>query len=199
MKAGQVIVLCLIVALVGIAATYGYMKGEELAAYQKGYTAGYAAGQTAVPTVEPVSLKITQTGGSTFDISANVSSDGSSTAKDLKLALTIENTDNKTAKITITAKNPKTGEEGLPSGLENAYFNVYVGDDVKKYLFTDSDYTAGKSITLEADSVLTTYIGVELEQAPAGTFADNQTYTMDIFIYQPDANYVQEISYTVKT
>lgn len=200
MKAGQALLMFALGGLIVFALLYAHYSGLLATQWQEAWQAGYEAGQAAVPpAVEPVSLTITQTGGTEFNFSTDILSDGSATANSTKLLLTLANTDNRTANIIITAKNPKTGEEGIPSGLENAYFNVFVGDDVLKYLFFDGIYTDGKSLTLEPASVVSLYIGAEVEDAPAGTFADNQTYTMDIFIYQPDSNYVQEISYTVLT
>jgi hypothetical protein len=199
MKAGQAVLVAILAALIVGSVMYVYMQTYATQQYQTGYSAGYSAGSAAAPSVTPVSLSLTQV-TSTFDFSANVSSDGSATANESTAILTIENDDDSAASIIITAENPKTGTDGIPSGLENAYFNVWAGSlSLQKYLFTDGDYTSGAAMTIDADSVVNVYIGCELETAPSGTFADNQTYTMHIYVYQPNANYVQELTYTVLT
>ena len=197
MKAGQALVWFVLGALIAGAIAYalGWQGGFNI-----GWQSGYASAPAAPTAVTPVSLEITQSGGTTFDISANVSSDGSATAAEQSLEVTIENEDNESATVQILLKNPKTGEEGLPSGLENSYFNVWAGSSSQKvYLFKDGSYTNGYQFEILPDTVITGYIGIEVETAPSGTFADNQTYTMEVYIYQPNANYVETISYTVKT
>lgn len=198
MKASQALIWFVIGAIVAGAIAYalGWQGG-----YNIGWQSGYASAPAAPTAVTPVSLEITQTGGTTFNISANVSSDGSATAVEQSLAVTIENEDNESATVQILLKNPKTGEEGLPSGLENAYFNVWAGSPTQKvYLFKDGSYTSGYTLPeIMPNSVITGYIGIEVETAPSGTFADNQTYTMEVYIYQPAANYVETLTYTVLT
>jgi len=198
---GKVIGLLFAAVIITTAVVWTYTQGQINLVQQQAYSEGFAAGQASTPAaVTPVALTITQTEGSTFDLSANVSSDGSATAVTKELAFTIANMDNKSATVLISLKDPKTGSEGLPSGLKNAYFNVYVKENGQlKYLYTSATYTDGKKITIDPASVVTLYVGVSLETAPAGTFADNQTYTMNMYIYQPDANYVQSTSYTILT
>ena len=187
-------------ALVVGALVYAYMSGMVQSAYQQGYQTGYSQGLAVAPTpVTPVELEITQTGGDTFNLSTYIASDGSATNTTSELQVTIKNFNNETATLTITLKNPKTGEEGLPDALENSYFNVYIGAVYTKYLFVDGEYTDGATLTIEPDSVVTFNMGVELEDAPAGTFADGQTYTMEVYFYQPDANYVETLEYTILT
>jgi len=196
-KVGQALFWFILGGIVVGAITYalGWQGG-----YNVGWQCCYVSAPTAPTVVTPVSLDITQTGGTTFNISANVSSDGSATAVEKSLAVTIENEDNESATVQILLKNPKTGEEGLPSGLENSYFNVWAGSPTQKvYLFKDGSYTSGYTFEILPDTVMTGYIGVEVKTAPSGTFADNQTYTMEVYIYQPAANYVETISYTVLT
>ena len=149
----------------------------------------------------PANVKFNQTGGTVFNFSSAVASDGSVAATTTKeLAIDIINEDTKPAKLVITLVNPKTGEKGLPRELQNAYVDVFVKfNGETKYLYTDNQFTNGKNITLEPASAISGYIGVTLKQAPAGTFADNQTYTITIYVVQPDANYVQSYTYTLKT
>ena len=189
-------------AVVVGALVYAYMSGMVQSAFQQGYQMGYSQGLAAAPTpVPPVELQITQTGGTQFNLSSYIASDGSATNTTQELAVTIKNVDNQSAELQVTLKNPKTGEEGLPDALENSYFNVYVGsiEFSYKYLFVDGVYTSGCTLTIEPNSVVTTNIGVELEDAPAGIFADNQTYTMEVYFYQTAANYIDTLTYTILT
>jgi len=163
------------------------------------------AKRPTAPVLEaPVSLQITQTGGDTFNLSANVSSDGSATAVTKELAVTIENEDNKDATVKILLYNPKTDKEGLPDDLENKYFIVYyeIGS-TKHYLYneelSDEGYLDTPPILLTKNSAMEITIGVELKDAPAGIFKDNASYTMHIYFYQPNADYYDVVTYTITT
>jgi len=201
-ESGKMLVWFMIGFIIAAALVYAYASGAIQSAFQQGYQLGYQQGLAAAPSapevVPPAELKITQE-GSTFNLTAEILSDGSATNTTKVLNLVISNEDNRTANVIVTLKNPKTGEEGLPDALENAYFNVFAGSIIKKYLFVDGDYTTGLALEIEPKSVITIPIGVELEDAPAGTFADEQTYEMELYIYQPDANYVETITYKILT
>jgi len=153
-------------------------------------------------TITPANIKVDQVGGTEFNFSTVVASDGSvanTTTKEL--ALNIINEDKNPAKIVVTLVNPKTGEIGLPKELRNSYVDVYfkVGSDTK-YLYLDGKLTDGKVLTLDPASAVSASLGITLKQAPSGTFTDNQTYTITLYIVQPDAgNYVQSVTYTLKT
>ncbi|RLI84733.1 hypothetical protein DRP07_00020 [Archaeoglobales archaeon] len=200
-QTGKMLLVALVVAALAVSATWLYMNGYITTSYQQGYQAGYTAGQaaTTAAVATPVSLTITQAATS-FNHSSNVSADGSAKAGDLSLLVTITNNDNESANVVITAQNPKTGTDGIPSALEKAYFNVYAGSmSLRKYLYVDGSYTDGAAMVIDGNSVVSFYIGTEFETAPAGTFSDNQTYTLHIYVYQPNANYVQELTYTLLT
>jgi len=180
MASRQAWVLLILGILLGAALTYAWVSGQIQSAYQAGYSAGYSAGAAAAP-VTPVQLDISAA-DTQFNFSDYVASDGSATNTSAEITVTIKNVDDEAANVVVTLKNPATGKEGLPDALENSYFNVYAGGLYKN-----------------SDSVVTITIGCELEDAPAGTFADGQTYTMTVFFYQSAANYADSLDFSILT
>ena len=146
----------------------------------------------------------------TFNFSTTVASDGSvSTAKYINATITIENTDEETARdVYITAYNPITGKGGLHDDLDNIddlvlyivrageqtaifYQGDYVQDSNGNYGYYYGDLPAGGKVTLT--------FSVYIDEAVAGTFQDGQSYDCKLFVYQSDANYADTISYTILT
>jgi len=194
----KILVMVLVGALIGGVLVYAALSGQ-LHLYQQQLAQTQQALQQAQQVVTPLDLTLTK-GNGTYNLSAYVAADGSTTAATVQDTLTVTNNDNESGTIIITLKNPKTSEDGLPSALENTYFNVWIGSlSLQKYMFKDGDYTSGAKLTIDGDSVVNLYIGVELEQAPAGTFTDNQTYTMELYVYQPASGYVETLTYTITT
>ena len=202
MEAKGVLLLTLVVGLViGFAGGYYYMQSEVEEAYQS----GYIAGQSVAPTYEtPASLSIAFSSG-TFDHTSTVASDGSVSAETDKTdTLTIENTDeSKTASdVRILLYNPVTGKEGLHDNLETDATEVTITIGGVTYsLYHDGEYvTDGVPIgDLPAGSSVTATVTFTLEKAVAGTFQDGQTYTCYLYVYQPNANYADVVSFTVTT
>jgi len=202
MEAKGVLLLTLVVGLViGFAGGYYYMQSEVEEAYQS----GYIAGQSVAPTYEtPASLSIAFSSG-TFDHTSTVASDGSVSAETDKTdTLTIENTDeSKTANdVRILLYNPVTGKEGLHDNLETDATEVTITIGGVTYsLYHDGEYvTDGVPIgDLPAGSSVTATVTFTLEKAVAGTFQDGQTYTCYLYVYQPNANYADVVSFTVTT
>jgi len=202
MEAKGVLLLTLVVGLViGFAGGYYYMQSEVEEAYQS----GYIAGQSVAPTYEtPASLSIAFSSG-TFDHTSTVASDGSVSADTDKTdTLTIENTDeSKTANdVRILLYNPVTGKEGLHDNLETDATEVTITIGGVTYsLYHDGEYvTDGVPIgDLPAGSSVTATVTFTLEKAVAGTFQDGQTYTCYLYVYQPNANYADVVSFTVTT
>ena len=198
MSNSKILVMVLVGALIGGVLVYAALSGQ-LHLYQQQLAQTQQALQQAQQVVTPLDLTLTK-GNGTYNLSAYVAADGSTTAATVQDTLTVTNNDNESGTIIITLKNPKTSEDGLPSALENTYFNVWIGSlSLQKYMFKDGDYTSGAKLTIDGDSVVNLYIGVELEQAPAGTFTDNQTYTMELYVYQPASGYVETLTYTITT
>jgi len=202
MEAKGVLLLVSVVMLaIGFAGGYYYMQSEVEEAYQS----GYIAGQSVAPTYEtPASLSIAFSSG-TFDHTSTVASDGSVSAETDKTdTLTIENTDeSKTASdVRILLYNPVTGKEGLHDNLETDATEVTITIGGVTYsLYHDGEYvTDGVPIgDLPAGSSVTATVTFTLEKAVAGTFQDGQTYTCYLYVYQPNANYADVVSFTVTT
>ena len=202
MEAKGVMLLVFVVGLlIGVAGTYWYMQDYA----EEQYQAGYVAGQSIAPTYEtPASLSASFETG-TFDLSSAVASDGSvSTETTVTDNLTIENTDeSKVAKnVKILLYNPVTGKEGLHDNLETDATEVTITVGGVTYtLYHNGDYvTDGVTIgDLPAGAKIEPKLSVTFEKAVAGTFQDGQTYTCYLYIYQPDANYADVLSFTVST
>jgi len=201
MRAGTLFVLGIMIgAIVGFAGGYWYMEAKVDEAYQ----AGIAYGQTLAPTPEvPASLSLSLATG-TFDHSATVASDGSVSTETSKTGtLTIENTDeSRTAEgVKILLYNPITGKEGLHDNLETdaTEVSVTIGGITAK-LYHNGEYTDGIEIgDIPAGGEVQVTVTFTLEQAVAGTFQDGQTYTCYLYVYQPNANYCDVVSFTVTT
>ena len=201
MRAGTLFVLGIMIgAIVGFAGGYWYMEAKVDEAYQ----AGIAYGQTLAPTPEvPASLSLSLATG-TFDHSATVASDGSVSTETSKTdTLTIENTDeSRTAEgVKILLYNPITGKEGLHDNLETdaTEVSVTIGGITAK-LYHNGEYTDGIEIgDIPAGGEVQVTVTFTLEQAVAGTFQDGQTYTCYLYVYQPNANYCDVVSFTVTT
>ena len=202
MEAKGVMLLVFVVGLlIGVAGTYWYMQDYA----EEQWQAGYIAGQSVAPTYEtPASLTLTL-GSGTFDHSSTVASDGSVSTETSKTDyLVIENTDeSKTASdVKILLYNPVTGKEGLHDNLETDATEVTITVGGVTYaLYRDGDYVSDGVLLgdLPAGSEVNVTITFTLEKAVAGTFQDGQTYTCYLYVYQPNANYADVVSFTVST
>jgi len=202
MEAKQAIFVWLVFGLlIGFGIGYYYQQEKIDEAYQS----GYVAGQSVAPTYEtPASLSASLSSG-TFDHTTTVASDGSvSSDTDKTDTLTIENTDeSKTASnVKILLYNPVTGKEGLHDNLETDSTEVTITIGGVTYsLYHDGEYvTDGVPIgDLPAGASIEATVTFTLEKAVAGTFQDGQTYTCYLYIYQPNANYADVVSFTVST
>lgn len=192
----------IILALVLVGAVAAYYNNLLAQKEQEAQALRQALAQQAPVAVTPANIEFLQTGGSTFDFSAEVAADGSVAASTTKtLAFDIVNKDEaKSANIRILTINPVTGESGIPDGLNNTYFNVFIQEGGKtKYLYTNGQHTDGWTTSLGVAEAVSGTLGITLDQAPAGTFTDGQTYTITLFIYQEASNYVEKVTYTVTT
>ena len=191
-----------VVAIVVAGVMAAYYNGLLAQKDQQIQALTQALSQQTPTTVTPANIDFVQTGGSTFDFSAAVAADGSvaaSTTKTLSFDI-VNKDDTKSASITILAINPVTNSGGIPDGLNNSYFNLYIEAAGKtKYLYTEGKYTDGYSLDLGVAEAFSGTLGITLDQAPANTFTDGQTYTLTLFIYQPASNYVEKVTYTVTT
>ena len=202
MEAKGVMLLVFVVGLaIGFAGGYWYMQDYA----EEQFQAGYVAGQSVAPTYEtPASLSLSLSSG-TFDHTSTVASDGSVSAETSKTDyLTIENTDeSKTAEdVKILLYNPVTGKEGLHDNLETDATEVTITVGGVTYaLYRDGDYVSEGVLLgdLPAGSEVNVTISFTLEKAVAGTFQDGQTYTCYLYVYQPNANYADVVSFTVST
>lgn len=189
-------------AITAAGITYWYTSEAVEDAFAEGMA--YQASITpAVVVGVPASLTCTLT-AATFNHTDTVGTDGDVTTEtDVNDTLTIENTDEtRTAEDTyLLFYNPVTDKEGLHDNLEtdSTEASVTIGGLTTK-LFHDGDYTEGYFIgDIPAGAEIAVTVTVTLEKAVAGTFQNGQTYTCYLYVYQPDANYCDVVSFTIST
>jgi len=195
----KTILALLLVLAIGIAIGW-HARGGEVELWKTKYKTAKAEAAKAAEVIKPVPVKFNQTGGTVFDFSDVVQADGSVASTSTKtLAVDIVNEGDKPVTLKITLVNPETGEKGLPPQLQNSKVVVFFkSGDRMRYLYVDNKFIAdGFEITLNIGEGISGVVGMTLMEAPAGTFADAQNYTMTLYVAQP--NYVEKVTYTVKT
>jgi len=159
--------------------------------------------QQAAAVVKAADITIT-TDTTLLNFTSAVASDGSvANTTNQTVTITIENTetDIDVSDFTITL-NSSDGTGGLPTALENSYFEVYlIVGATQVPLFKNGEYFSGYVIpSLPAGSSTTVTLKAVMKQAPAGVFADGQSYTMKVYFRQPHANnYEDKLTLTVST
>lgn len=191
----KAIVIALIVGVFAVVATALVYQGEvnTLQAEKQALQEEAAAAPTTGVDLEY------DTESFTWNMSANVTSDGGSDDATNTSSITITNDGDRTANFVISAQDTVNDEDGFPSALENSYTSVYVTNDYKKYLLDTGDYTDGRTVSLPTDSSITLTLGMEIDEAPDGTFSDNQTYSSNLYVIQEDAQDVDELDISVIT
>lgn len=190
---------------VAVGVVIGYMwLSSDVQFWQSQYAqCQYQMSSLQQQLVTPAGVNLDVTiASSTLNLSSYIASDGSSTAADVNTTLTIENKDEtQTATVVISAVDTVHDEEGFDdaSDLLTSYFNFYVASTGKSYLIKDGDYKSGLTLTIPPNTVLSLVIGIDLEQAPSGIFEDNQTYTAQIYVIQPDSQDVEDVDLTILT
>jgi hypothetical protein len=197
---GTMIIVLVIGALIGAGAMYYYDQPKISAAYQQ----GMAVAPSAVYT--PAELDFTWDTSSTFNHAATVNASGDvATDTDVHQDLTIENTDdtNDAVGIIITLTNPKTGASGIDEDLDDALDDVEISIDYGTLtgvtLIKDSvfhDRTLG-DIPAGADLELTVH--VTLLEHNDGDFPDGASLDCSLYIWQPGADNVDTVDFTITT
>jgi len=189
---------CLVGVLVGVGAGYWYRQYEV----DQAFASGMAYQASVTPTaVTPASLLCTfDDGAEVLDIDADGGVDVEDTDTD---TLTIENTDEErdADDLTLMLYNPVTDKEGLHDNLETDALEISVTiGGITSMLYHDGAYTDGVVIgDLTAGGQIAITITWTAEVCVAGTFQDAQTYNCGIYVYQPDANYVDTVAFTLAT
>ena len=190
----------LVGTLIGVGAGYWYRQGEV----DDAFTAGMTYQEAITPeAVTPASLLCSfADGGET--LAATVDADGGvDTEGDDTDTLTIENTDETrdATDLTLMLTNPVTDKEGLHDNLETDALEISVTiGGVTSKLYHDGDYTEGVVVgDLTAGGEISITMTWTAETCVAGTFQADQTYNCGLYIYQPDANYVDTVAFTLTT
>lgn len=194
------IAFLLVGVLVGFGSGFWYRQGDVDTAFAAGMT--YQESITPVA-VTPASL-LCSFADSAETIAAAVDADGGVDTSGFDTdTLTIENTDEEriATDLTILLYNPITDKEGLHDNLEVDALEITITvGSVTSALYHDGVYSTGIILgDLGAAGTITITVNWTAETCVAGTFQPDQTYTCGIYIYQPDANYVDTVSYTLTT
>lgn len=188
----------------GLWATLYYAPDVAESWYEKGYTAGKAVVPVAVA---PQALTLARTPDN-WDFGTAVASDGSvsaaavlaGTATD-NVTLTISHVGTASINnLTITMRDPVTAKDGIPADLEIASFVIYVKTDTSLVpIYAEATYLGYVKPVTVAGEVISVVIQAQLVASPAGTFKDNQTYSLTLYVYQPEADYSHSVTVAVLT
>jgi hypothetical protein len=204
-KATTTLIVALAIGgLIGFGGGYYYMQDAATSSYEE----GYAAGQDVAPQsyyTTPADLDFTWSDddfnhAATVDASGNVAAD---TGDDEDI--NIENTgDVDAASVYITMTNPKTQAKGLDEDLDDAldYVNVYIdyGTLSKLYLIKEGEYLANRNLgELPAGSEIDVTVHVEFLEHDDGDFPDGKTLDCEIYIWEPGADNVETLEFTITT
>lgn len=202
------IAMLLIGAIAGAGIAWEYRQSEIDDAFQEGISYQQSVGEVAAGTPASVTLE----GISTFDQEDEVTADGgvdSASADSGTLYVNnTEDTDGRNAENTyLTLWNPVTGSEGLHDNLETDYTEIYVQIQGKTtYIYSDGEYigensnSPGVSLgTLSPKERIEITVYVKLDESVAGTFQDAESTTNYLYLYQPNADYCDVISFTITT
>ncbi|MBA7503746.1 hypothetical protein ES706_02367 [subsurface metagenome] len=172
---------------------------------QAWYDTGYEAGKAVVPVVVvPQALTLARTPDN-WDFAIEVASDGSVSAAAAEntenVALTITHAGTVSINnLTITMRDPVTAKDGIPSDLEIASFEIYIKTDASLIpIYKDATYLSYVKPVTVAGEVISVVVQATLKQSPAGTFKDNQSYSLTLYVYQPEASYSNSVTVAVLT
>ncbi len=204
---GTVVVALAIGCLIGFGGGYYYMQPQVKDAFSQGmaYQASIAP-QTYY--TERADLDFSWASddndfdhSSTVDANGNVASDTTDDA-----TLYIENSDDMdVSSLYITLVDPTTGNYGIDELLDDALddVNIYFsyGGLNKLYLLKEGEYiSGGRNLgELPAGSEIELTITVEFLEHSNEQFPDGKTLDCNLYIWQPDANHVDEVSFTIST
>lgn len=192
------VAFCLVGVLLGFGSGFWYRQGEV----DEAFTDGMAYQEAITPVaITPASLLCSFADGAEVLV---IDADGGVDVEDTDTdTLTIENTDEErdATDLTLMLYNPITDKEGLHDNLETDALEVSVTiGGVTSKLYHDGAYTDGVVIgDLTAGGEIAVTVTWTAETCVAGTFQDAQTYSCGIYVYQPDANYVDTVAFTLAT
>lgn len=206
------VLICAVLAIAGIGATWYYMDSQLKAqqARAESLQNQIASGNS---NVDAAYLELTAAGNFDFvdEIDANGGVAADNTPNDATPAptLAIENMDaqDSATNVYITLYDPETETGGLPAALENTTLSIYVtwnGVLYPLYLSTEGvgAYTSGVNIgTIPVGGQISgiTFSGI-VDAAADDTYDDSgATYTLHVYIYQADAGDSTPVSYTLLT
>lgn len=201
---GTIIIALAIGGLLGFGGGYMYQQDaaeqawEEGAAYQQSVTP-----QEQQYYADEVDLGFEWSPDSEYDHSGTVDVDGNVAADTaVTKELTIINDDDSSAEVWVLMYDPTDDDEGLDEELEYEETELYmnVGGIDKLALYEEEEYTDGVEIgTLPAGAETTVEITFEFLEHDDEDYKDGEEYDIVFYIWQPNANHVEEVEATVLT
>ncbi len=200
---GTMIVALAIGALLGFGGGYYYMESQVDEAFTEGME--YQSEQTTPQSyTQPSDLELdwdidTFDHAGTVDVDGNVASD-----TDIDHTITIVNDgDTDASNLWIMLEDPTTGSYGLEDELEteNTEVTLSFGGLSGIALFEDETYTDGYEIgDIPAGASIELDITFTMLENDDEDYEDGKTYDdCEIFIYEPGANNVESLEFTVNT
>jgi len=198
---GAFILVALVAAAIGAGGMYYYDQGTTVPA---AYQAGMSVAPQAVYQV--AELDFTWDTSEIFDHTATVNASGNvATDTDVSQDVTIENTDETidAMGLIVTLRNPKTGASGIDEDLDDALDDVIITIDygtltgvtlLKDSVFHDrliGDIPAGASVVV---TVTVTFLEHNNEDFP-----DGATLDCELYVWQPGADNVDSVDFTITT
>jgi len=194
-------------AFVLVGVLIGYGIGAYTMEAEKEVVTEYVTTQSTDTYTTPADLEF-EFDDAVFDVSGDVEADGGTDADGAEVThtLTITNEDDtRTANdVYIAFTNPLNDKRALDEDLEEDETTlklidgslekiVYDGeDDEYANMYLIGDLNPGDVYKLDISFILE-------EDASEDTYEDGESYDCDIFIYQPDANDVDSLEFTVET
>jgi hypothetical protein len=196
---GTIVVALAIGALLGFGVGYVYYQDVAAQAWED----GVAYQQSITPQTyytQAISLEW-EWDNDEFDHSATIDAAGN-VAADVTITrtLTIENDDDASAQVWVLMYDPLKNDNGLDSDLEtdNTYVYLKVGAVNKLPLYKDGDYTDGVELgTIPAGAEVEFDLSFSLLENDDEEYKDGKTYTCYIYLWQPNANNVDKVAFTV--
>lgn len=194
---GTMIIVLVIGALIGAVATYYYDQPKIQSAYSAGM-------QSVTPSaVTAAKLDFTWTSTYTFTglvVNGTVPVKAGPVSHDLTIA-NVDTTYDATGVI-ITLKNPKTGASGLDADLTDAVNKITINVDYGSLtginlLKTGTFYNRNIG-DLPAGATITVSVSVTLEKNLKDQLTDGQAYSCELYVWQPNAGYLDTVDFTIQ-
>jgi hypothetical protein len=198
---GTIVVALAIGALLGFGVGYIYYQDVAAQAWEE----GVAYQQSIAPQeyyTDAIDLEF-EWDSDTFDHTATVDAAGN-VAADVTVTntLTITNDDDASAQIWVLLYDPLNDDEGIDEDLQldETYAYAKVGAINKLALFEEGEFTDGVEVgTVPAGAEVEIDLSFALLEHDDEDYKDGESYDCVLYVWQPNANNVDEVDFTVTT